>query len=428
MRQRIADPVIRALREKVKETADEEIERVLRRLPHLSQTDRESIEFLSHAITGKLLHDATLKLKSAAEEGGHHEVFKLVAEMFGLDVELGADGSGNGFWPCRMVEPFSQTDFAALQGGDRQARARLVPGSGSAHVARGSVGLTRREVRVGTRSSELAQAQTRWVVSLLEKVAPDIHFTIQTIRTEGDLDQQTPLPRMGGRGVFVREVERRLLAGDVDFAVHSLKDLPTEETPGLVILSVPSREDPRDALVTQNGVDFQSLSAGAVIGTGSPRRRAQLYYHRPEIDFRHVRGNIDTRVRRVIDGELDGVILAVAGLRRAGITTPARPIPLEISLPAAGQGALALQARGRRRDGGAPRSRRQPDGPSRRLRGKGVARPTWGRLSRTGRRLLPFGSRRLAHRSVCRPSGRERADPGHAPSGNCGECRRGCVP
>ena len=205
--------------------------------------------------------------------------------------------------------------------------------------------MIRREVRVGTRSSELARAQTRWVVSELQRAAPGLRIAIETIRTEGDLDQQTPLPRMGGRGVFVREVERRLLAGDIDFAVHSLKDLPTDETPGLVITSVPSREDPRDALVTQGALEFESLPAGAVIGTGSPRRRAQLFFHRPEIRFRDVRGNIDTRIKRVIEGELDGVVLALAGLRRAGLPVPVRPIPLEISLPAAGQGALALQIR-----------------------------------------------------------------------------------
>lgn len=202
-----------------------------------------------------------------------------------------------------------------------------------------------REVRVGTRASQLARAQTEWVIARLKEAAPKVRFTVVPIRTEGDLDRTTPLEAMGGRGVFVREVERRLLEGDVDLAVHSLKDLPTQETPGLVIAAVPPREDPRDALVSRDGVEFGALPAGARIGTGSPRRRAQLGAARPDVVFAPLRGNIDTRVKRAIAGEFDGVVLAMAGLLRARVQAPARPISLDVCLPAPGQGALAVQAR-----------------------------------------------------------------------------------
>jgi len=205
--------------------------------------------------------------------------------------------------------------------------------------------LIRREVRVGSRASKLAMAQTQWVISRLQEAVPAARFTIVPIRTEGDVDRTTPLEAMGGRGVFVREVERRLLEGDVDLAVHSLKDLPTKETEGLVLAAVPKREDPRDAVISREGVDFLALSPGKVIGTGSPRRRAQLAYARPDLAFTAVRGNIDTRIAKAMQGELDAVVLAMAGLLRARIQAPARPIPMELCLPAPGQAALALQAR-----------------------------------------------------------------------------------
>src|SRR5690606_27643877 len=202
-----------------------------------------------------------------------------------------------------------------------------------------------REVRVGTRASLLALAQTRWVIARLQEAAPGVRFTVVTVRTEGDRDRSTPLPAMGGRGVFVREVERRLLQGDIDLAVHSLKDLPTEETPGLTVAAVPVREDPRDALVSRDGAALEALPPGAAVGTGSPRRRAQLAFARPDLVFVSVRGNVDTRVEKAARGELDAVVLAMAGLVRAGIRAPAKPIPFELCLPAAGQGALALPVR-----------------------------------------------------------------------------------
>lgn len=200
-------------------------------------------------------------------------------------------------------------------------------------------------IRVGARASRLAQAQTRWVIERIRGVRPELAFEIVPIRTEGDVDRSTPLPQMGGRGVFVGEVERALLEGRVDFAVHSLKDLPVKETEGLVVAAVPRREDPRDALITRAGLDVFDLPEGARVGTGSPRRQAQLAAVRPDLSFVGIRGNVETRAAKVAQGEFDATVLAVAGLNRSGIAPPARPIPLSIMLPAPGQGALAVQCR-----------------------------------------------------------------------------------
>lgn len=200
-------------------------------------------------------------------------------------------------------------------------------------------------LRVGTRRSPLALQQTRWVIDQLQKACPGLEVRVVPIRTEGDVDRETPLVQMGGRGVFVTEVERALRSGDVDFAVHSLKDLPTAPADGLVVAAVPLREDVRDALVTPGGISLDQLPRGATVGTGSPRRQAQLAQTRPDLRFVGIRGNIDTRRRKALEGEVDATILAMAGLKRSGLIEGAQPIPTDIMLPAAGQGALALQCR-----------------------------------------------------------------------------------
>lgn len=203
----------------------------------------------------------------------------------------------------------------------------------------------RRHFRVGTRGSPLALAQARGVIARLKEAWNKLEFEVVVVPTEGDLDQETPLPAMGGEGVFVRAVERALLAGEVDLAVHSLKDLPARERPGLVLAAVPAREDPRDALVTADGRSLQELPEGALVGTSSPRRRAQLLWRRADLVCAPLRGNVETRARRVLRGEIDAAVLAVAGLVRTGLDVPWKPIPLDAMLPAPCQGALAVQAR-----------------------------------------------------------------------------------
>jgi hydroxymethylbilane synthase len=203
-----------------------------------------------------------------------------------------------------------------------------------------------RPFRVGSRGSRLALRQTEIALEALKAADPGARFDVRTIRTEGDRTSAS-LAEIGGRGVFVIEIERALLAGEIDIAVHSLKDLPSEETPGLAIAAVLAREDPRDALVARGGLSIELLPEGAVVGTGSPRRAAQLLALRPDLRIAGIRGNVDTRVRKVEEGEYDAVVLAAAGLARLGwLERAAQVFEPEEMLPAAGQGALAVQVRG----------------------------------------------------------------------------------
>jgi hydroxymethylbilane synthase len=165
------------------------------------------------------------------------------------------------------------------------------------------------------------------------------------IRTEGDIQQHAPLVP-GDRGVFVRRIEQALIEGEIDLAVHSLKDLPTLQPDGLLVAAVPQRHDPRDAVLSVAGWSFEEIPPGTVLATGSPRRRAQLLHARPELSTRPVRGNVDTRVGRLLEGRYGALVLALAGIQRLGIDrVPVRPIDPRVCLPAVGQGALAVETR-----------------------------------------------------------------------------------
>ena len=180
----------------------------------------------------------------------------------------------------------------------------------------------------------------------LKRSYPDLEFAIEKIKTSGDRARKASLDRIGGQGVFVKELEEALLAGDIDLAVHSLKDMPTELSPKFKLAAVGMRADPRDVLISKSGACLAELSKGASLGTGSPRRSIQLKALRPDIQIRPLRGNIDTRVRKVHSGELDGAILAAAALLRLGWEEKiAEYLPIEDCLPAAGQGALAVEVR-----------------------------------------------------------------------------------
>jgi len=198
---------------------------------------------------------------------------------------------------------------------------------------------------VGTRGSKLALRQTEIAAEGLRHAHPTLSLEARTIQTEGDRTSAS-LASIGGRGVFVIEIERALLNGDIDIAVHSLKDLPSEETEGLTIAAMLHREDPRDALVARGGSRLRDLWSGAVVGTGSPRRACQLLALRPDLQVRDIRGNVDTRLRKVQEGEYDAVILAAAGLKRLDWLGRASQVfePDEM-LPAVGQGVLAVQVR-----------------------------------------------------------------------------------
>jgi hydroxymethylbilane synthase len=204
-------------------------------------------------------------------------------------------------------------------------------------------------LRIGSRGSQLALWQANHISALLRARCHEVE--IEIIHTTGDKITDVPLAMVGakgglGKGIFTKEIEEALAAGHVDLAVHSLKDLPTELSPGFEIAAVTEREDPRDAFCSRHYLSFQDLPKGARVGTSSLRRQAQLKAIRPDLDIHPLRGNVDTRLRKLEQGEYDAIILAAAGLKRLGKTELAKQIiPAEIMCPAAGQGALGIEIR-----------------------------------------------------------------------------------
>ncbi len=206
-------------------------------------------------------------------------------------------------------------------------------------------------LRLGTRGSLLAQAQSRMIADQITGSNPNIQIELIIIKTTGDRIVDGPLHAEGGKGLFVKELEQALLANIIDFAVHSLKDVPVTmplvDQSGLTIAANPMRADPRDVLVSKIARTIQDLPKGSRVGTGSLRRMAQLLHIRPDLHIVGIRGNVDTRIRKCLQGDFDAVILAMAGTVRASLFDPdtMTPIPIEQLIPAAGQGALALQCR-----------------------------------------------------------------------------------
>ena len=205
---------------------------------------------------------------------------------------------------------------------------------------------TRAALVLGTRGSKLALQQSTWVQARLKELAPDVQVSIQRIQTSGDKILDVPLAKIGGKGLFVKEIEEALLRGEIDLAVHSMKDVPTQLPEGLDILCMPPREDPRDALISHQAVSFDQLKPGARVGTSSLRRQAQLLYHRPDLTIEMLRGNLDTRLRKLREGRYDAIVLAAAGLQRLEWAQEVTEyLPTERSLPAIGQGALGIEGR-----------------------------------------------------------------------------------
>ena len=202
-------------------------------------------------------------------------------------------------------------------------------------------------LRIGTRGSRLATWQTGWVASQLGEAHPDLQVQIREFRTTGDRDRATPLARLPGTGFFVKELERALLDGHLDLAVHSMKDVPTQVPDGLEVgAAVPARADVRDCLVTPGGLALEDLPQGAVVGSSSPRRRAMLLAVRPDLEFVDLRGNVETRLGKLESGLCDATVLARAGLERLGLLDERMvPVPTDVLMPAAGQGALGLEFR-----------------------------------------------------------------------------------
>ena len=203
------------------------------------------------------------------------------------------------------------------------------------------------KIIVGTRGSKLALVQTNWVVEKLKKANPGIEFEIKVIKTKGDLVTHLPLHKIGDKGLFTKEIEQQLLDKEIDLAIHSMKDMPSTLPEGLKFANVPKREDPRDVLVLKEGYSsIDDLPEGAKIGTGSKRRTYQLLKYRPDLEIVPIRGNIDTRIRKIEDENLHGIVLAAAGLIRAGLEDKiSYYIPTNIMVPAPAQGALAIEIR-----------------------------------------------------------------------------------
>lgn len=203
-----------------------------------------------------------------------------------------------------------------------------------------------RKYIVATRPSLLAYTQTQQTVELLKAQHPDCEFEIVKISTHGDAVTDKPLTAFGGTGVFVKELENAILEGRADFAIHSLKDVPSIQPEGLVLAAFPKREDPRDVLLIKNGLSIDELNENCTIGTGSPRRIVQIAELKPRATFTDLRGNIDTRLKKLEEGQYDAIVLAAAGLRRLGKDIDAKAfLPVDKCIPAIGQGAIAIECR-----------------------------------------------------------------------------------
>lgn len=199
---------------------------------------------------------------------------------------------------------------------------------------------------IGTRSSKLALWQAEYIADCLQKQYPDLVVELKHIATTGDKILDTPLAKIGGKGLFTKELETEMLAGDIDIAVHSLKDMPTQIPEGLTLAVITERFDPGDCLVSNVYASLAELPQGARVGTSSLRRKAQLLHVRPDLTILDLRGNVNTRLRKLDDGEYDAIILAAAGLKRLGFGDRIKEtIDPALCLPAVGQGALAIEAR-----------------------------------------------------------------------------------
>jgi hydroxymethylbilane synthase len=204
-----------------------------------------------------------------------------------------------------------------------------------------------RKIIVGSRRSKLALTQTNWVIAQLKKLGSQFDFEVKEIVTKGDKIQDVTLAKVGGKGLFVKEIEQAMLDKEIDMAVHSMKDMPAVLPEGLTIGCIPFREDHRDALISRGHIKLNDLKKGAIVGTSSLRRSSQLLALRPDLEIKWIRGNVDTRLAKLEEGEYDAIILAAAGLKRLGWAseTITEFIDADVCIPAVGQGALSIECR-----------------------------------------------------------------------------------
>ncbi|MEC5422028.1 hydroxymethylbilane synthase [Virgibacillus sp. C22-A2] len=204
-----------------------------------------------------------------------------------------------------------------------------------------------RKITIGSRKSNLAVTQTDWVIDQLKKAGIKNDFEVKKIVTKGDRILDVTLSKVGGKGLFVKEIEQAMYDKEIDLAVHSMKDMPSTMPEGLVITSIPVREDHRDAFISKNNISLKDLPEGAIVGTSSLRRSAQVLAERPDVTIKWIRGNIETRIRKLNEEDYDAIILAVSGLKRVGLSEELITEYLEsdVCVPAVGQGALAIECR-----------------------------------------------------------------------------------
>jgi len=201
-------------------------------------------------------------------------------------------------------------------------------------------------IRIGTRASQLALAQTKWVIDKISARYPDIRVDLIKIKTRGDRILDRPLSTIGGKGLFVKEIEEALIRKEIDVAVHSLKDVPAELPDSLYIGLIPEREDPHDVIISKDNIHLKDLPEGASVGTSSLRRSAQLLHHRPDLKIFPLRGNLETRIRKLDTAYIHAIVVAAAGLHRIGLKDKAtQSFSFDLMLPAIGQGALGLELR-----------------------------------------------------------------------------------
>lgn len=201
-------------------------------------------------------------------------------------------------------------------------------------------------IKIGTRGSKLALWQANWVKEELKNFFPEFEFEIRKIKTTGDKILDAPLAKIGGKGLFVKEIEEALLSGEIDLAVHSMKDVPTEIPQGLHIAAICRREDPRDVLISRDGKALINLTSGAIVGTSSLRRTVQLRFIRKDLVIKTLRGNVDTRIRKLKEGEFNAIVLAMAGVKRMGYEGDITEIFSEDTIiPAIAQGAIGIETR-----------------------------------------------------------------------------------
>lgn len=345
-------PTVTALRSHAETTVAGEFERLSRKIG--AKVDAEVLDEIRTALkrtADKLVHTPTVRVKQLSVQDSDVDYAAALTQLFDLSATSGRraepqriDRSKVSVTAPGVTPVTARTDHHVEADGLRPVADHTLDVVEPAHYAG-------RTVKLGTRRSRLARSQS---TAVAQQIAAQTGWRVEIVEvvTEGDVNM-SPLAAMGGSGVFVSAVRTALLTGKIDIAVHSLKDLPTAPAAGIDLVAVPPRVDPSDVLIARDGMTLAELPAGAVLGTGSPRRAAQLRAARPDIEVRGVRGNVDTRIKHVTDGRLDGVVLAAAGVRRIGrLAEVTDVLDAAVMLPAPGQGALAVECRAANADVG----------------------------------------------------------------------------